>query len=83
MLADRNDASVGEVIPESLRFEGASKSSVITQRSQKNNIFSYLDFLTIQKNPKSGTTGPQIVFDNCVSYFGNVPQKTVGVSDRF
>jgi hypothetical protein len=33
MLADRNDQSVGEVIPESLRYEGASKSSVITQRS--------------------------------------------------
>ena len=33
MLADRNDTSVGEVIPESLRYEGASKSSVITQRS--------------------------------------------------
>jgi len=33
MLADRNDQSVGEIIPESLRYEGASKSSVITQRS--------------------------------------------------
>ena len=39
----------------------------------KHVIFSYLNFLEIQKNPNSGHHRTPTYFDNFVSYFGNFP----------